>query len=177
MSKKLTSSKNNLNWEILVDIVPWRYEIDETRPNPTKKLPNQSIRGQINFKNQLQTFPLPCNTRKLRHKTWPTDEKNSFRQMTKLHLPIQRSKNEAVSNLFHLCLKKNWAPGPRHVYISKSSSFFYSSQARNTLPTPTEWPTSTWINRLHSYHSKHNCYCRQNRTSKGSWHKKTCKTD
>ena len=35
-----------------------------------KKTQNQSIRGQIFFGIQLQTFPWKCNTRKLQSKTW-----------------------------------------------------------------------------------------------------------
>ena len=40
-----------------------------------KKTQNQSIRAQITFRIQLQTFPSKCNTRKLQYKTWTTAEK------------------------------------------------------------------------------------------------------
>ena len=44
--------------------------------------------------------------------------------MIQLYSPTQWSKKEVVSNYFHLCLNIIWAPGPRHIPISKSSSFF-----------------------------------------------------
>ena len=40
-----------------------------------KKPQNQSIRGQITFGIQLQTFPSKCNTRKLQSKTRNIAEK------------------------------------------------------------------------------------------------------
>ena len=47
----------------------------QKKPYSYKKLRNQSIRGQVTFGIQLQTFPLKCNMRKLQSKTWKTDEK------------------------------------------------------------------------------------------------------
>ena len=45
------------------------------KPFSNKKLQNQSIRGQITFGIQLQTFLSKCNTRKLQSETWKTAEK------------------------------------------------------------------------------------------------------
>ena len=94
------------------------------KPFPKKNPQNQSIRGQITFGIQLQTFPSKCNTRKLRSKTWNTAEKYSFQYWRQLNSPIQRSKREAVTGFLHLCLNHIWAPGQRHVCISKISRFF-----------------------------------------------------
>ena len=94
------------------------------KPFSNKKPQNQSIRGQITFGIQFQTFPSKCNTRKLQSKTWNTAEKNSFRKRRQLYLSIQWSKREAVISFLHLCQNHFWAPGQRHVCISKSSRLF-----------------------------------------------------
>ena len=44
------------------------------KPFSNKKTQNQSIRGQITFGIQLQTFPSKCNTGELQSKTWNTAE-------------------------------------------------------------------------------------------------------
>ena len=56
IEKNLMSSKKNNNWAIPADFSPYRYEVDEGSHFPTKKTQNQSIRGQITFGIQLQTF-------------------------------------------------------------------------------------------------------------------------
>ena len=88
-----------------------------------QKTQNQSIRGQIAFGIQLQTFASKCNTRKLQPKTWNRDEKNSFERTMQLFSPSQRNWKEGVFNFLHLCFNNFWAPGTRDVYISKKSSF------------------------------------------------------
>ena len=58
-----------------------------------------------------------------------TRKKNSFQYSWQLYPSIQWSKREAVASFLHLCLNNIWAPGQRHVCISKNSSFLKSSQA------------------------------------------------
>ena len=43
-----------------------------------EKLQNQSIRGQMTFGIQLQTFAEKCNTEQLQPKTWNADEKTHY---------------------------------------------------------------------------------------------------
>ena len=117
------SSKKNNNWAILA-FSPYRYEVNDGSHFPVKKRQNQSIRGQITFGIQLQTFPLKCNTRKLQYKTWNTANKNSFQQRRQLYPPIRRTKREAVTSFLHLCLNHILAPGQWHVCISKSARLF-----------------------------------------------------
>ena len=69
------SSRKYNNWAILADFSPYRYEDNEGSHFPTKKPRNQSIRVQITFEIQMQTFPLKFNTRKLQSKTWNTVDK------------------------------------------------------------------------------------------------------
>ena len=68
------SSKEKHTRAYPADSTPCRYHDDEKTQIPTKKLQAQSIRGQINFGMQLQTFQEKCNTRKLQPKTWPIEK-------------------------------------------------------------------------------------------------------
>ena len=154
-----------------MQIGKWRNEAYSNQKTPKKR-----SRCQISFGFQLQTFPWHCTARKIQPKTQNIDEKNPFQQPRQLYPSIQRSKREAVASFLHLCLNNIWAPRRRHVCISKSSSFFYSSQARNTFQARAGPPTSRCINRLHWYHSKHNNYSIGSRISKDS-QQKTLKTD
>ena len=89
-----------------------------------QKIQNQSIRGQITFGIQLQTFPSKGN-RKLQSRTWNTAEKKTHSNNGgNKNQSIQWIKREAVTSFLHLCLNDIWAPGQWHVCISKTSRFF-----------------------------------------------------
>ena len=115
-----------------------------------KKLQKKSICEEITSGIQLQTFP----QKKWYEKTPISNLKNSLQKLnptTEATILFNRKKNkrEAVAVFFHFCLNKIWAAGQTHVCNSKSSIFFYSSQARNTFQVPAAPPLSKRVNRLH----------------------------
>ena len=60
----------------------------------------------------------------------------------------QGIKRDTVTNFYHLYLNNIWAPSKRPICISKGSSFFYFSLARNTFQRSTVPPTSRCLNKL-----------------------------
>ena len=117
------SSKQNNDGSSLADFCPYRYEVSEGSHFPTKnhkinpfavgsrlesncKLFRQSAIGEnVNLKHETQLKKIQSNNRG-----------NYTHQYNE--------KREAVTSFLHLCLNHIWAPGQRHVCISKQESFF-----------------------------------------------------
>ena len=112
-----------------------------------QKIPKRHSCGEIKFGIQLETLPWLYNTRRLQLDTWNKKIFNA-QKPRQLYLSKQWSKREAVASLLHLCLNNIWAPGQRHVCISKIWSFSYYSQATNAFQARAGPPRCRCFNRL-----------------------------
>ena len=162
------SSKENNKWAILANFSPCKYEVDRTRHIPSKRLQNQSIRGQISIGIQLRIFQWECHTKNFQPLTCPTEKRNSFQWTRLLHSSIQVGKREAVYQFFQLCLNKIWAPGQSDRYISKNSSFFWLTPAGNLFSAPTGPRRAVAVIGSINISQKHNCCSERSKTSEDS---------
>ena len=143
----MSSEKDN-NWAIHADFNPCLYEVDERRHIPTKN----SKKNPVFVKSVLESNCKPFRDNALRensnliHETYM--KKNSIQTARQLYLSKQWSKREAVAIFVHLCLNNIWAPGERHVWISKNLSFSCYLQARNTFQVSAGPSRSRCFNRI-----------------------------
>ena len=103
------------------------------KPFSNKTPQNKSIRSQITFGIQLQTFPSKCNSRKRQFKTWNTAEKNLFQQRRQLYPPIRRA-NGSCNQFPSFMSEPHLSTRSRHVSISKSSRFYLIFSGQKHIP-------------------------------------------
>ena len=115
-----------------------------------KKTQTQSICNQIIFGNQLQTFPQKAIRKNFNLKR-ETQLKNMFQQRSQLYLSIQSSKKKLhpVSVLYVWTTLEHQVKDENA--IRKIQTFFWASQARNSLEACARPPTSECFNKLHYY--------------------------
>ena len=159
------SSKAKHIWAIFKNFRLYRHEVKQKSHIPTINLKTNPFVIKSVLEYNCKRF---CNSaiREDFNVKPKTRMKKFFYERKQLYPSIQWSKREALANFFHLCQNKSWAPGQRHVCISKTSWFFYSSQARNIFQSKSRPPTSMCNYRLLFCLSKHTYQSIRSRKSK-----------
>ena len=100
IEKTYCPQKRSNFWQFLQTLVHTGETLTKKAIFRQKK--QKSIQFWLNqFSNPFANVPQNINTRKLRSKTWSTDDKSYFQLPTQLYPSVQWCKTEALTNLLH----------------------------------------------------------------------------